>query len=202
MRRKNLISSALITAFIVTSVSEISANAEELSGSPKYTDTQITIVDEDDSVDPLEPTDPDQSHLTLEYVPANYNFNAKLKNGTYELSSNLDGESIDVFNDRISREWSVKASVVDNSLELVDNESQVFGVTSFKINNIELIGTGADGIIAVSEENKTGENNTGLIQTAVESVSINFEDTDTILKVGDALSGSILYQLYNTPNAE
>jgi hypothetical protein len=141
--------------------------------------------------------------LTLEKVPSNYNFESKLQNNQYAIASGTitDG-SIDVFNDTIARDWSVKASVDGNTITR-NGDSKTFAVTSFKVNDQELTnGTGVDGIVAKAQAAKTDTNNTGVIKTSVTAISIGFTDTDKALRVNDKLAGKIDYQLFNTADAQ
>lgn len=152
--------------------------------------------------DPLDPTDPNQRNLILEKVPENYHFKAALQEQEQmiETSTAIDS-TVDVFNDQYDSGWFVKAEVVDNELNLTDRDSKL-AVNSFQINNTELVGTGITGIIAKSADDKTIENNTGLIQTPVTDLSITFTDSNRELRDGDSLEGSINYQLYTIPSAK
>lgn len=171
----------------------VSAGAAPVVEQTGKTPTEVNIIEDD--IDPIDPTNPNQKHLTLEKVPAGYSFESTLQNKSYALTANLT-DTIDVFNDLSKREWSVKASVV-NGLTKGDDQ---FEVSQFKINDVELVGTGANGIVAKS--GALDRTNTGLIKTNVTKVNINFTDTNTVLKVGDKLTGKISYQLYNTATAQ
>ncbi|MEO1769220.1 WxL domain-containing protein [Candidatus Enterococcus ferrettii] len=197
--KKKVWISVVSTILLGLSFSSV-ASADEVVNQTKETPANIEIKDNDDTTDPLDPTDPDQKYLTLEKVPEAYDFSTKLQGQQVETSATLD-DSIDVFNDRIQRDWSVKAQVTDNNLALEGKTSKL-PVNNFKINDTELVGTGATGIVAKAEADKTAENNTGLIETAVTSVDIKFTDTNRELKANDKLSGTITYQLYNTPDAK
>ncbi|OEG09748.1 hypothetical protein BCR21_15065 [Enterococcus ureasiticus] len=177
-------------------------SAEEVADQTKETPIIITVIDNDDGtgVDPLDPTDPTQKSLLLETVPKNYQFKTKLQGQTVTATAKSQ-ETLAVFNDRIKREWSVKAQVVDNQL-LIVRSGERLAVTSFKINQTELVGTGATGIIAQAVTNKTAQNNTGVIKTAISDLSITFNDLNRELIAGDALKGTISYKLYNTPAAQ
>lgn len=170
------------------------------------TDTTVKIIDNTDPTDPtdpIDPTDPTQKMLVLEKVPSAYNFESKLTNGNYSIESGkVEGDPITVFNDRIDRDWSVKAFVQDNKLYTdKENKSGNFTVDSFTINGHDII-TGEDSIVAKSLENKTAENNTGRLKTEVKSIGINFKDNDGALKVGQSIYGTIQYTLYNTATGE
>jgi len=199
--RKTVLVTFASAAILLPTLSQ-SVSAAEVVGQTKETPTIITIKDNDDGsgTDPLDPTDPTQKNLTLEKVPTNYDFETKLQGETVEASTTLD-ETIEIFNDRIDREWSVKATVVSDALNLTKNGSKLT-VNEFKINNVDLVGTGATGIVAQAAENKTAENNTGLVKTSVKNLSIKFTDKNRELKSGDTLEGTINYQLYNTPDAK
>jgi len=145
-------------------------------------------------------TDPDQTSLTLNNVPNEFRFNSTLKyNGIYKIKNNMSGQNITVFNDDGNRKWSVKANVVGNSFNINkqsnSNTNEKINIDSFLINNTQLIGTGYSGIIATSS-GKNGEMN-----IAVSSAEIRFVDTNRSLGIGDSLSGSVAYQLYDTANA-
>ncbi|MBO0432060.1 hypothetical protein DOK81_07750 [Enterococcus sp. DIV0660C] len=186
---------------VLTTIGATSVHAQEVVDQKGETPTEVVITDNDDPTDPLDPTDPNQKMLTLEKVPAAYNFESKLQNATYNLTADLTDETIEVFNDRIDREWSVKANVANNKLTR-SSDSKEFTVDSFQIDGTELAATGAEGIVAKAEATKTAANNTGLIETTVNKVSIGFTDTDRALVAGDTLAGSIQYQLYNTADAK
>lgn len=178
------------------------ASADEVVNSKDSTPTQITIQDADDNgEDPLDPKDPNQTHLTLESVPDAYNFESSVKNKNYKLDATLTDKNIEVFNDRTDHEWSVKALVTDNTIKLKSDISKTFEVTSFIINDTEIAATGAKGIVAKAEDKKTSENNTGKLVRAVDSISISFDDNDNVLKAGNVLEGSVTYQLYNSADA-
>lgn len=193
--------SMTLSAMVLTTIGATSVHAQEVVDQKGETPTEVVITDNDDPTDPLDPTDPNQKMLTLEKVPAAYNFESKLQNVTYNLTADLTDETIEVFNDRIDREWSVKANVANNKLTR-SSDSKEFTVDSFQIDGTELAATGAEGIVAKAEATKTAANNTGLIETTVNKVSIGFTDTDRALVAGDTLAGSIQYQLYNTADAK
>ncbi|GMC01100.1 MULTISPECIES: hypothetical protein [Enterococcus] len=193
--------SMILSAMVLATLGATSVQAQEVVDQKGETPTEVVITDNDDPTDPLDPTDPDQKMLTLEKVPAAYNFESKLQNATYNLTADLTDETIEVFNDRIDREWSVKANVASNKLTR-SSDSKEFTVDSFQINGTEVAATGAEGIVAKAEATKTAANNTGLIETAVDNVSIGFTDADRVLVAGDTLAGSIQYQLYNTADAK
>lgn len=202
MKNTKIVSMTL-SAMVLATLGATSVQAQEVVDQKGETPTEVVItdnVDPTDPTDPLDPTDPNQKMLTLEKVPTAYNFESKLQNKTYNLTADLTDETIEVFNDRIDREWSVKANVLDN--KLTRSDAKEFTVDSFQINGTEIAKTGADGIVAKAEATKTAANNTGLIETAVASVSIGFTDTDSVLVAGDTLTGSIQYQLYNTADAK
>lgn len=184
-----------------TGIAEI-GGAQEITNQTQETPTMITVIDNDDGsgVDPLDPTDPNQKNLLLETVPKNYQFKTKLQGQTVTASAKAN-ETLDVFNDRINREWSVKAQVVDNYLILARSNEKM-EVTSFKMNQIELVGTGATGIVAQAAASKTAQNNTGVIKTTISDLTITFNDLNRELIAGDTLKGTISYKLYNTPNAQ
>lgn len=203
--KKSLIISLLSTTVLANAFtySADAAEPEEVADQKDETQTTIEIIDNDDGsgTDPLEPTDPNQKNLTLEHVPGNYDFETKLAMDEYSLDATLE-DSVDVFNDRVDRQWDVKAEVADNELSLERDEAYKLEVSSFKINETELVGTSESGIVAEAAESKTKENNTGLIKTSVSDVSIKFTDHDNELIAGDILDGTINYQLYYTREAE
>lgn len=153
--------------------------------------------------DTLDPNDPTQTALVLESVPSAFTFKSKLKQGTYILKDNLpSGQQINVKNDRMEREWSVKANVVDNQFTATNKQRTTYSLIQFMIDGSPLLGTGATGIVAQSVSDKTTENNVGTIQKDVSVASILFSDEDHTLKADTQLSGVIRYQLYNTVIAE
>lgn len=179
------------------------AQAAEVQGQGKETPTTITIKDVDDKdggVDPLNPTDKNQKHLTLEKVPGTFDFTSTLQNNVYQLDGAISkGNTIEVFNDRSARDWSVKATVKENEIK---SDKHTFKVTSFKVDGEEIAATGSKGVVFKSATDKTNTTNTGLLTKAVNEVAINFTDTERVLKAGDQLNGTIEYQLFNTPTAE
>lgn len=181
------------------------AHADEVTNQTgKFsTPTEITIKDSDNGgKDPLDPTDPTQSHLTLESVPTAYNFTSAVTNKTYKLSTKLtDANEVVVFNDRTDRDWSVKAAVTNNKVVRAA-DSKEYAVDSFTVNGTEIAATGATGIVAKAAAEKTSANNTGNIPTAVTDIAIGFTDADNTLKTGDKLAGTVTYTLYNSINAK
>lgn len=180
--------------------SGVLASAAEVSGQTGETPATVIIKDSTDDPDPLDPSDLAQTHLLLTAVPSSYNYESELKNnGTYSIKGTVtgDNQSISVFNDRSSREWSVKATVQNNHLTM---GTSTFDVSNLTINSTELVGTGVDGIVAKNSDTTTA-NNTGTINTPVTTTSIDFSDPGSVLKAGDTLSGIVNYQLYNTSDA-
>lgn len=204
MKLTKLMSLGIIGGVVVSAVA-LPANASEVTNSlGTQTETNITIVDnvdpENPDVDPLVPTDPDQTNLLLKSVPSSYNFETSLEGSTnYQLTSDL-ADNISVFNDRSTREWSVKAEVENGNITRT-RDNKTFGVTSFAINEDLVLGTGATGIVAKSANLGT-PSNTGVIVTPVTEVSITFTDTDNALQAEDELTGNINYTLYNTIDAQ
>uniref|UniRef100_UPI00254AE70F hypothetical protein n=1 Tax=Lactococcus garvieae TaxID=1363 RepID=UPI00254AE70F len=193
MKTMNYVGLGLLGAAILVGITGREVSAAEVVDQVKETPATVTIKDNDEQVDPLDPTDPHQKMLNLTKVPAQYNFETTTKDVDYSIDGTITNGTINVFNDRISRDWSVKASIKDNQLTVGDKK---LVVNSFKLNEVELVGSGAKGIVAKSEENKTAENNTGTIVTPVNKVSIGFSDTDNVIKSGNTLGGIISYQLY------
>lgn len=196
--KKTTILGTVLSGVVLATMGTSSVLAEVVVEQEKDTPTTVTIKDNTDPTDPLDPTDPAQKMLTLESVPDAYSFESKLQNATYDLSATLTDQSIDVFNDRITREWSVKANVVGDKLT---KDTTDFTVASFKVNDAEVEATAEDGIVAKAPKTKDAATNTGVIKTKVEDVSIKFTDTAKVLKVGDTLTGSIQYQLFNMADA-
>lgn len=199
MKKINYVGLSLAVLGVLGGLTGEVVSAAEVEDQTKETPTTVIIKDNDEGVDPLDPTDPSQKLLNLTKVPTKYNFETTVKQSNYSIDGTVTDGEINVFNDRISREWSVKATVKDNKLSV---NSENLAVTSFAINEKELVGSGAAGIVAKAETNKTAENNTGTISTAVNKVSIGFSDPDSVIKTGDTLSGTISYQLYNTATAQ
>lgn len=199
--KKVTMMSTIVLGFMGATVGMTSVHGAEVIADGqqrKSTTTTVEIKDDKDTPDPLNPTDPNQKHLTLESVPSEYKFTSKLTHKTYSIEDHaVSGKSIDVFNDRSDRDWSVKASIPTNQLTIGDKQ---FPVTSFKINDTEIVAQGETGI--VSKVGTKDATNTGLIKKAVEKLAISFTDNDLQLKAGDTLSGKIEYKLYNTPDAK
>lgn len=154
------------------------------------------------SKDPLDPTDPSQNQLLLKSVPTAYSFKSGLFLSDYKIDGSVNSDNqVVVYNDRMDRNWSVKASVVGNQLTLKDGTSTI-PVDSFTINSSNILDTKTKGIVASSPTDKTVSNNVGDVKTDVSNVSIGFTDTNNELKAGSELKGTIRYQLYNTADAE
>ncbi|MBO0467259.1 BspA family leucine-rich repeat surface protein [Enterococcus plantarum] len=152
--------------------------------------------------DPLNPTDPNQANLVLKSVPTAYTFKSKLFYSSYKVDGTVSTDNqVVVYNNRMERNWSVKASIVGDELTL-KNGTSIIPVNSFTINSSNILDPQTKGIVAESPTDKTISNNVGDVQTDVSNVSIGFTDTDNQLKVGSELQGTIRYQLYNTASAE
>lgn len=202
--KKSTILGSLVLGALLIAVGSTGVQAAEVAGQKGETTTIVKIKDNSDPTnptDPLNPAAPDQKMLTLEKVPSGYTFESKLQNNQYTISSGtITDPTVDVFNDRIDREWSVKAAVLNN--KITRSDAKDFTVDSFKINDKEVSATGADGVVAKAQTSKTEANNTGVVKTPITAISIGFTDKDKVLKVGDQLDGKIQYQLYNTADAK
>lgn len=202
--KKSTILGSLVLGALLIAVGSTGVQAAEVAGQKGETTTIVKIKDNSDPTnptDPLNPAAPDQKMLTLEKVPSGYTFESKLQNNQYTISSGtITDPTVDVFNDRIDREWSVKAAVLNN--KITRSDAKDFTVDSFKINDKEVSVTGADGVVAKAQTSKTEANNTGVVKTPITAISIGFTDKDKVLKVGDQLDGKIQYQLYNTADAK
>lgn len=201
MKNKKLYWGVLLSATILGGTSlGTTASAAVVEGQSSNTPATVTLKDNTDVTDPLDPEDPNQKHLLLTAVPSAYSYESELKtNGSYSISGSVTGENknISVFNDRSSRNWSVKATVDNEELTL---GSEKFTVSNFTINDTALVGTGINGIVAKNVDNSE-TNNTGTINTEVTKTSIEFSDPNSLLKAGDTLAGTVSYQLYNTADA-
>lgn len=156
--------------------------------------TEVTVIIEDGQFDPdnpYEPIEPGQKHLTLESVPSKYNFTTVVSNTNYTITDHDVEGTIDVFNDNSLRKWLVKASVVGDQLT---RDTKKYPVTAFAINGTKLA-TGVETTVAQNED-YSGEKNTGLIQTKVDSIEISFVDSENNLKAGNELKGAINYRLF------
>ncbi|WP_427813258.1 hypothetical protein ACQKTA_07055 [Enterococcus sp. 22-H-5-01] len=185
----------------VAGISGVTAQAAAVNSQTKDTPATVEIND-NGSTDP-DPFPEDQDNLLLTGAPANYSFSTTLKNSMYTVqATGLDdgSQAVSVFNDKIARDWSVQAKVKDDQIETENGKTAV--VNSFKVNDKQLVGTGATGIVAVAASTKDKDNNTGTIKTPVTSAEIQFTDTDNALKAGDKLTGLINYKLYNTVDAK
>jgi archaellum component FlaF (FlaF/FlaG flagellin family) len=180
----------LLTTFLLSAGSlSVFAVDQSVVGNSGTTNTTVTITDNDT---PVDPTDPDQNQLVLKKVPTAYDFTTAISDIDYSITSgDITDGTIDVLNDRISREWNVKAKVVNDTLTA---SGKTVNVTAFKINGTTLA-TGSETIVAANGD-LTAAANTGLISTPVTSVAIDFTDSSNTLKVGDVLTGQISYQLY------
>ncbi|MCI1903370.1 MAG: hypothetical protein LKJ03_04740 [Enterococcaceae bacterium] len=171
-------------------------HATEVPSESKDTNTQVKIIDS---------PDPDPAVLKLVHVPEEYNFETKLNaDGNYQIDGGVakDDRNITVFNDKAAQDWSVKASLASDLL-LTDSGKKAT-VTEFKINGQSLMGQSANQIVHKAEATKTIANNTGNISKAItdEGLSVTFNNEKHDLKAGDILTGTIHYQLYNTPDAK
>lgn len=193
MKAKKLVGLGFASMMLLSS-GAVSVFANDIEVVSQKGQTEVTVTIEDgaiDPTDPLDPTDPNQKHLTLESVPSKYNFKSVVSNTNYTITDGAIEGTIDVFNDNSARNWVVKASVVDDQLT---RDTKTYAVTAFAINGTALA-TGAETTVAQNEDN-SAEKNTGLIQTAVDSISISFDDIENNLKAGNELKGAINYQLY------
>ncbi|MHC5228511.1 hypothetical protein ACYSNW_09565 [Enterococcus sp. LJL99] len=199
MKKTTVLAIAVVCAGVLGASSQAHADLIQNQESPKKsTDTTITIKDAEDGSgkDPLDPTDPTQQHLTLESVPATFDFTSYIKNKDYTIDGTT-AENIVVFNDRTDRNWSVKATVTDNKITRVGDDKE-FTVDSFVVGGNEIAATGATGIVAKAAADKTEANNTGNITTEVKTLSIGFQDVNNELKANDELKGTVTYSLYNS----
>lgn len=149
--------------------------------------------------DPLNVSSSNQTDLVLTSVPSLFLFQTNVGNNTAEQKYDT-GTFIKVYNNRLDRSWNVRAQVIENSL--TTEKGTKLPVTSFKINNAELVGTGSNGVIARSANNKTIKNNIGTISTKISSTSITFDDPTRELKSGNRIMGTVRYQLYNVVGVE
>ena len=153
--------------------------------------------------DPLDPTNPTQDSLILKSVPSAYSFKSGLLFSDYKINGTVSTDNqVIVYNNRMDRNWSVKASVVDNQLTLKNGLSTTLPVDNFTINSSNILNPQTKGIVASSPVDKTSDNNVGDITTDISNVSVEFTDMNHQLKVGSELQGTIRYQLYNTASAE
>lgn len=193
MKKVTLLSTIALGVAIIGGASQASAEVV-VNQAGKETETKVTITDGSGTWDPKDPT---QTNLTLETVPTAYNFTTSIKNKDYNLTATLN-DKIDVQNDYSARVWSVKAEVDGSQLA---SGSSAFDVSSFKVNDAELVGTGVTGVVSRSAATPDASNNTGIISKAVTSIGVNFSDPNNVLKAGDELTGTISYSLYNTVDA-
>ncbi len=208
MKKITLFSLVTLSAAVLGATQAYAAPGDkgeiEASRDKFKTDTTITIIDNNDGEDELDPTNPTQTDLYLDSVPGSFDFSTKVSNKVYNIESgevNGNDKTIDVFNNRIDRDWSVKATLANDEI-VREADSKSYEVTEFTINDVNVTATGQPAVIAKSAETKTAENNTNIIKTAVTGISIKFSDAEDSLKAGDSLDGVINYSLYNTPNAQ
>lgn len=173
-----------------------SVHADAVKDQAKDTQTEVKIIDSPDS---------DPANLTLIHVPEKYMFETKLQaNGLYTLTGGVveKDANITVFNDKSTQDWSVKASIEENTLRTESEKTAT--VTNFKINGQDLMGEKANQIVHRSEGTKTIDNNTGNLSKEVTNggLSVSFTKEKGDLKAGDILRGKVHYQLFNTPDAK
>ena len=158
------------------------------------------------ATDSLDPTDPTQQSLTLNKVPVKFDFEAKIQPKSYTLNYSVSDEensTLEIYNNRLDRDWSVKANVKNNQFTSDKNGTTYdYPITSFKMNEEELVGTGSNGVVFAAEKEKTFDNNLGALKKAIKNVAVSFSDENTTIKAADQLNGAIVYQLYNTATAE
>ena len=193
---KFLKSSIVLMAVSVvgTSLIGVAANAATVPNEEKDSNTEVSFTDS---------TDPD-AVLKLIHVPDVYKFETKLDtSGTYSITGGIveNDRNITVFNDKSTQEWSVKASIVND--QLLGN-SKAATVTAFQIDGVDLMGASATGIVHRSNVAPDVINNTGQISKPVSDagLQIEFNNANMDLKAGDVLTGTVHYQLFNTPDAQ
>lgn len=193
---KFLKSSIVLMAVSVvgTSLIGVAANAANVPNEEKDSNTEVSFTDS---------TDPD-AVLKLIHVPDVYKFETKLDaSGTYSITGGIveNDRNITVFNDKSTQEWSVKASIVND--QLLGN-SKAATVTAFQIDGVDLMGASATGIVHRSNVAPDVINNTGQISKPVSDagLQIEFNNANMDLKAGDVLTGTVHYQLFNTPDAQ
>lgn len=206
MKKITLVTLVTLSAVVfgATQVSAAPGDKGEIEASKGFkSDTTVKIIDNNDGsdVDPLDPSKPDQTMLILTEVPSNFDFSTKISNKTYNITSGEATGSIKVLNDRIDRDWSVKATLKDNQIKKSDDV--VFDVTSFKVNGEDITATGSKPVAtAVAAADRNTQTNSGTLSREITGLEITFTDTDNTLKVDDALTGTVNYSLYNTMNAQ
>lgn len=203
MKKITLLSLVALSAALV-GTTKVNAAEIETSKDKFNTDTTITIQDagQDGEKDKLDPKDPTQTDLYIDSVPGSFDFSTKVMNKQYTIDSGVvtgDNKTINVFNNRIDRDWSVKAALVNDQITR-KTDNTTYGVTEFNFNGVNVTSTGQSAIVAKAAETKTAANNTNVISTEVTGLSIKFNDAESALKAGDSLTGVIKYSLYNTPN--
>ncbi|HFX3748009.1 TPA: hypothetical protein ACIECA_002730 [Enterococcus faecium] len=188
------LTTAAVALFCVLAAPSVHADA--VKDQAKDTPTQVTIIDSPHS---------DVANLELIHVPEKYKFDTKLQaSGAYSLNGGVveTDANITVFNDKSTQDWSVKASIEENTLSTEFGKKAT--VTNFKINGQDLMGEHANQIVHKSEGTKNIDNNTGNLSKEVtnEGLSVSFTKEKGDLKAGDILTGKVHYQLFNTPDAK
>lgn len=191
------LTTAAVALFGVLAAPSVHADAVN-TDQAQETHTQVKIINSPDS---------DVANLKLIHVPENYNFETKLQaNGKYTLTGGVveKDANITVFNDKSTQNWSVKASIEDTLSTLSTGSAKTATVTDFQINGQDLMGENANQIVHKSEEAKTVDNNTGNLSKEVtnQGLSVSFTNEKGDLKAGDTLTGTVHYQLFNTPDAK
>lgn len=135
--------------------------------------------------------------LILKSVPTEYNFVTTLEESTYDMvSTTLTNSKIEVHkNYDTSRVKEVRAKI---SALTVSSGGNNVTPTNFKINDIDVTGTGnSTKLYDDSDFHTTGPNaaTSGILSKAITSAEISF--TRTGLKVNDTLTGTITYEIGN-----
>lgn len=139
----------------------------------------------------------DNRSLILKSVPTAYNFETTLKESTYSMvSTTLTNSKIEVHkNYNASRVKEVRAKI---SALTVSSGGNNVTPTNFKINDIDVTGTGNSAkLYNDSDFHTTGPNaaTSGTLSKAITSAEISF--TRTGLKVNNTLTGTITYEIGN-----
>lgn len=189
MKKNKVLGICIVGILLVSSKASV-VNAEELLGQSKETQIRIVITGDNNGLVSKD----NKKTLSLDRVPGKYNFKSILEDEEYKLDASLNDTEVEVFNNYTTSDWAVKAELKDDELTLMCNESEIFKVNSFRVNDKEILKVGSDGLIAKSINNKKIRN-----KAYINKMSMSFLDIKDILKENDTLNGLINYQLYNVP---
>lgn len=223
MKSTKILSFVLMaTSLLATATPAFAAETEHEVGS-KDTDATVKIIQKE--VDPVNPVDPDDkdknkpnpdqiANLKFMEAPKTFYFETKMTGDTYSLKADKtttfdgkkaieDGAKYQVFSDAKGAHYNVK-SVIDKQLVEKTHPEKKVDVSSFKINDKEIINDGIVMSHTMTDGNGANSNfdTTGFATMPVENISIDFTKAAASEQIasGDEYTGAIHNTLYNVYN--